>query len=1104
MPVGLLKNTKNGQYLLLTAKILLFSCGLTPNGKKRTMREKYRIWDNILGWTVFVIAAVTYLMTLEPTLSLWDCGEFIASAFKLEVGHPPGAPLFMIVARFFANFAGGDVSKVAMMVNAMSGLASALTILFLFWTITHLARRIFLRQDQDYTAGRVIAVLGAGITGALAYAFSDTFWFSAVEGEAYASSSLFTAVVFWAILRWEDVADEPHADRWIILIAFMMGLSIGVHLLNLLALPAIVFVWYFRKYPFSWKGFAGSIAVSLILLVLIMYGIIPGIFTVTSRFDLFLVNTLSMPLNSGMYLHLILLTAALILSVWYTFSHPDGRRGFVFTSLTLLLSGIWLLTGSLLLDIVILAGLVWAAWYLTLNNRVALNTIMTAVLVILIGYSSFATIVIRSAAKPPMNENDPSNPFALLYYLNREQYGQRPLFYGPYYNAPVTDYEKGKPKYNPVDGEYKITSRETIRKYDERFMTLLPRMWSDQDEHAKVYEEYVGKKGKPVKVNDPQSGEPTTLRVPTFGQNLRFLVEYQVGFMYFRYFMWNFSGRQNDVQSYGGPVNGNWITGLNFLDAPRIGTISGMPDDIRNDPSRNAYYLLPFLLGFAGFLWHFNRDVRNWWIVTLLFIMTGLAIVVYLNQYPNQPRERDYAYAASFYAFTVWIGLGVLALYELLRKIAGERASAIAASLICLFAVPVVMASENWDDHDRSGRYLARDVAFNYLNSCAPNAVIFTNGDNDTFPLWYAQEVEGMRTDVRVSNLMLLNTDWYIDQMKMQAYESDPLPVSLPKSMYYDGVNNQVAVYERIKEPATASEVISFINSGKEISKLSLYGEDIYYIPTRTIRIPVDSAEVIANGTVRPEDADKIVPYIDIRLKGSWIVKSQLIIIDMLANNNWKRPLYFVTGYHNDALGLEEYFQLEGLAYRLVPIKSENKSWFSYGRTDNEILYDNLMNKFVWGGSADPDVYIDYYHKRTLTVTRSRLVYARLASELAAGGDTVRAAKVLEKCMELFPVSKLGYDIYVSDIITSMFAAGLREKAVALAGEVSEYYLERSGYFLGQKPYIASGASMEVGQGLQIVSQVLQTCYDNGEVTMAEELNKKLSELYAKYMALVQ
>ena len=436
------------------------------------------------------------------------------------------------------------------------------------------------------------------------------------------------------------------------------------------------------------------------------------------------------------------------------------------------------------------------------------------------------------------------------------------------------------------------------------------------------------------------------------------------------------------------PLTATGSQAFDFLDAPRFGTVDNMPEDMKNDPSRNRYFLLPLLLGLVGFLWHFNRDVRNWWIVLLLYIMTGIAIVVYLNQYPNQPRERDYAYAASFYAFTIWIGLGVLALFELLSKLTGEKAGAIAASLIALAAVPVLMASENYDDHDRSGRYLARDVAFNYLNSCAPQAIIFTNGDNDTFPLWYAQEVEGIRTDVRVCNLMLLNTDWYIDQMKMQAYTSAPLPVSLPKKLYYDGVNNQVAVYERVKEPATAKEVINFINSDSDVSKLTLYGEEIYYIPTRTVRIPVDSAKVIANGTVRPEDADKIVPYIDIKLDGSWILKSQLMVLDILANNNWDRPIYFVTGYHNDALGLEEYFQLEGLAYRLVPIKSENKSWFEYGRTDTDILYDNVMNKFIWRGANDPDVWLDYYHKRTITVVRARLIYTRLANALSANGDT--------------------------------------------------------------------------------------------------------------------
>ena len=1068
------------------------------------MIKKFRLWENIIGWAVFVVAAITYLLTIEPTMSLWDCSEFIASAWKLEVGHPPGAPFFMLLGRFFSLFAGGDVSKVAMMINAMSGLFSALTILFLFWTVTHLARRIFLKQESDYTAGSIIAVLGAGVTGALAYAFSDTFWFSAVEGEVYATSSLFTAVVFWAMLRWEDASEEPHANRWIILIAFMIGLSIGVHLLNLLAIPAIVFIWYFRKYEFSWKGFAASIGVSVLLLVLVMYGIIPGLVRVTSAFELFFVNSLGMPFNSGMYIHMLLFIAALLLSVWYTFTHTDGRRGFILAAVTMLLSGLWLLTDKLLLNIVFLSAVIYGVWFLSNRTRVVLNTIMTALTVIIIGYSSFAVIVIRSTANPPMNENNPSNPFALLYYLNREQYGQRPLFYGPYYNAPVTDYVKGKPVYNPSGGKYIITNRETTREYDKRFMTLFPRMWSDSPDHVREYERYVGTGGKPVRVKDPQTGELTTVRVPTFGQNLRFMFSHQLGFMYFRYFMWNFSGRQNDIQSSGGPINGNWITGIEALDAPRTGSVKGMPDDMKNAPSRNRYFLLPLLLGLVGFLWHFNRDVRNWWIVLLLFVMTGIAIVIYLNQYPNQPRERDYAYAASFYAFTIWIGLGVLALFELLRKAVPATPAALIASALTLAAVPALMASENWDDHDRSGRYLGRDVAFNYLNSCAPNAIIFTGGDNDTFPLWYAQEVENVRTDVRICNLMLLNTDWYIDQMKYKAYTSEPLPITLPKELYYDGVNNQVAVFERVKEPATAKEVMKFITSGSEKSKLSLYGEDLWYIPTRTIRIPVDAAKVIANGTVRPEDADKIVPYIDINLKGSWIMKNQLLVIDILAHNDWDRPIYFVAGQHEDALGLEEYFRLEGLAYRLVPVKGENKSWFEYGTIDTDILYDNMMNKFTWTGSADPDVYIDYYHNRTLTVVRARLNYSKLAKQLAAEGDTVRAKEVINRCIELFPVSKMGYDFYFSDIISACFAAGDREKAKELASGFAGYYYDRSGYILDQRPSVALYAEAEIANGLQMMMQAMRVCFDNGEITLAEEINEKYNELYSRYVQMSQ
>ena len=1065
--------------------------------------KNYKLVNNISGWTIFVVASLTYLLTIEPTASLWDCGEFIASAFKLEVGHPPGNPVFMVMARFFTLFAGGDVTKVSAMVNSMSALASAFTILFLFWTITHLARKIIIRNDNDITLARIIAVMSAGAVGALAYTFSDSFWFSAVEGEVYATSSLFTAVVFWAILKWEDVADELYADRWIILIAFLMGLSIGVHLLNLLALPAIVLVYYFRKYDFSWKGLGISLSVSVVLLALIMYGIMPGVVTISSRFDLFFVNTLGMPSNSGMVIHMIIFTILLVLAVRSSFSSDKGVRNIVFSVAALFFTGIWIVSGSMLLNLVVLVIVSATIWYMAGNSRVVLNTIMTAITVILIGYSSNAIIVIRSSVNPPLNENNPSNPFNLLYFLNREQYGERPLFRGPYYNAPVTDYADGKPKYALEDGKYIITGRNLERVFDPRFITLFPRVWSDQSDHRQIYEEWGEIKGTPVQVTDA-SGEKKIVRKPTFVENMRFMFSYQFGYMYFRYFMWNFSGRQNDTQGSGGAINGNWITGIKFIDEPRTGT-SDMPADMKNEASRNRYFLLPFLLGLVGVFYQLNRDNRNWGIVLLLFIMTGIAIVVYLNQYPNQPRERDYAYVGSFYFYSIWIGLGVLGLYEAFTKVTSEKIAAPAAGLICLFAVPVVMASENWDDHDRSGRYLARDVAFNYLNSCAPNAILFTNGDNDTFPLWYAQEVEGIRTDVRVCNLMLLNTDWYITQMKHKAYLSDPLPVTLPQKKYYDGINNQVFIVEKTKEPVDISTVIEWVNSDNKGTKVQVSATELLdIIPTRTIRIPVDKEKVLASGIVKPGDEDKIVPYIDIKLKGNSILKSQLIVLDMLAHNNWERPVYFVTGYHNDAFGLEEYFRLEGLTYRLIPVKSMNKSWIEYGGIDTDILYENMINKFVWGGANTPGVNIDYNHKRTIIVVKARMNYARLAKALTEEGKNEKAIAVLDRCMQELPLDKVPYDPYVADLVDAYFAAGNTQKAEEMTIAFRDYYFERLQYYLKQKPYFIHSAEYEIQTAIQYTSRVAASCEKYGKPELAKEINDKLESYYGEYMTKLQ
>ncbi len=1065
--------------------------------------KNYRLINNISGWAVFIVAAVTYLMTIEPTASLWDCGEFIASCFKLEVGHPPGNPVFMVMGRFFTLFAGGNVSKVAATVNAMSALASAFTILFLFWTITHLARKILLKSENDYNTGRIIAVMAAGIVGAIAYSFSDSFWFSAVEGEVYASSAFFTALVFWAILKWEDVAEEKYADRWIILIAFLMGLSIGVHLLNLLTLPGMVLVYYFKKFEFSWKGFSISLATSIILLSLLMYGIMPGVVTISSKFDWFFVNTLGLPSNSGMLFHVILVAVLFIFAVKFSYSSTNRIKNGVLAIAALFFTGIWVISGSVILNILVLLIISGIIMYMADKSRATLNTLLTAIMVILIGYSANAIIVIRSSANTPLNENNPSNPFNLLYFLNREQYGERPLFKGPYYNAPVTDYTEGNPKYALENGKYIITGHNLERIYDPRFITLFPRMWSDANDHQEVYQEWGRVKGTPIQVTD-QSGEKKVLKKPTFSENLRFMFSYQFDYMYFRYFMWNFSGKQNDTQGTGGAINGNWITGIKFLDEPRLGT-SDLPGDMKTDPSRNKYYLLPFILGLAGMFYQLNRDNKNWGIILLLFVMTGIAIVIYLNQYPNQPRERDYAYAGSFYFYAVWIGLGVLAVFEGLSKLISEKMAAPVAGLLCFFAVPVVMGIQNWDDHDRSGRYLTRDVAFDYLNSCAPDAILFTNGDNDTFPLWYAQEVEGKRTDIRVCNLMLLNTDWYIDQMKSRAYGSAPLSVTLPVNKYYDGINNQLFIVEKTKDPVDISTIIDFVKSDNKATKVQVSTTEILdIIPSRTIRIPVDKAKVLASGTVKPEDADKIVPYIDIKLKGNSILKSQLIVLDILAHNNWDRPVYFVTGYHNDALGLEEYFQLEGLAFRLVPIKSQNKNWLDYGRIDTDILYQNMIKKFVWGGANKKSVDIDYNHKRTLIVVKARLNYARLAKALSVEGKNEKAIETLNFCMTALPLEKIPYDPYMADIIEAYFAAGATDKAVEMTNAFCDYYYKRLDYFLKQKTFIVNSAEFEIQTALQYTSRVANACAGNGKPEMGEEITKKLESYYTDYVKIIQ
>lgn len=1057
--------------------------------------KNFRTLNLAAGWFVFLVASIVYLLTIEPTASLWDCGEYIATAFKLEVGHPPGAPLFLLLGRVASLFAGGDVSNAAKMVNAMSGLASAFTIMLLYWTIVHFAKKMVSR-DGELDFGQRMTVVFSGLIGAFAFMFSDTFWFSAVEGEVYATSSLFTALVFWAILKWENIAHEKGADRWIILITYLMGLSIGVHLLNLLAIPAIVFVYYFKKYDhIDLKGIITATAVSFVVLAAVMYGIILGVFEVSARSEYFFVNVLGMPYQTGLIVHLLVLVGLLIGGIYLTQWKDNPVRTTIVGSLALLLSGLPFMSSSVFLGLVISALVIWLVYYLAHKNRRALNSILLGVMMILIGYSTFSIIVIRAYADTPINENDPSNVYALLSYINREQYGDRPLFKGQYYSAPVSAIDEGKPTYIQKDGKYVISTRKQVVKYDERFQTVFPRMYSGQAAHVNVYKQWAGDSGRLVTVGSGENSKQ--VRIPTFGENLKFFFNYQVGFMYGRYFMWNFAGKQNDMQADGGPLKGNWLSGIKFLDERRVGPQDNLPDYLANNKARNKYYMLPFILGLLGLVYQVQKNTKDSWIVFLLFLLTGLAIVIYLNQYPNQPRERDYAYAGSFYAFAIWIGLGMLALVDSLRKYVPEKLSAPLIGILLLALVPGIMGMENWDDHDRSGRYTARDIALNYLNSCEPNSVIITNGDNDTFPLWYAQEVEGVRTDIRVVNTMLFNTDWYIDQMKKQAYESAPLPLSIPRDKYLDGTNNQIYVMDRVNgEVQDLKTVMDFVADENPATQLRMQnGDMIDYIPAKNIKLDFERTAQGENAASMFGNELEPLPSIDIKIKGNTLLKSQMMILDMLANNRWERPVYFVAGGHEDALGLEPYFQQEGFANRLVPVKTKNDRPYEFGRINTDKMYDNYMNKFSWGRMNEDDVYLDYYTRRTISVIRMRTNFARLAEALVEEGKKDSAIAIVDRCFELLPNHKMAYDMYTTRLIDAYYAAGATEKANEKAEEFYEQLSRQLDYYFSLRPSLSAGADMEKRMDLQALQDISRASGENGQM----ELNAKYQEALDRY-----
>jgi MFS family permease len=1034
------------------------------------MNLSFRLLNNIIGWGIFLVAAFTYCSTIESTTSFWDCGEYIACAYKLEVGHPPGAPTFLLIGRAFSLMA-SDQTMVAYWVNMSSALSSAFTILFMFWSLTLLGRRLVNAMGQAFEGGRVWAVLGSAAIGSLAYTFSDSFWFSAVEGEVYAMSSFFTAVVFWAILRW-DADESQRADRWLVFIAYMVGLSIGVHLLNLLAIPAIVFVVYFKHYKPSTKGVLITGVVSVILLGAIQNGIIPGIVSGIANYELFFVNTIGLPFNSGTIIFMLLLIGFVVSGIYYTVSGSVQVRKIFYVSTGLFF--LFALFGGLLYTkygmIFITAAATGGLIYYYRNNLRVLNTALMSFAVLLIGYSTIAVLVIRSQANTPMDENNPENAISLLSYLNREQYGDWPLLYGPYYNAMLDDENPADDAVevygrNEVTGEYTIVDsrKQSIYNFDEELSTLLPRMWEmNNRSHVPEYEYWgnVKKNRRKTPYVDPKTAnteDPQPLYVPSMAANLRYMFKFQMGWMYWRYFGWNFVGRQNDIQGHQPGLMGGSMSGITALDGS---TMKNQPSRFANNKARNAFFYLPLLLGIIGMLFHFSRDWRSALVVLLLFLFTGLAIVFYLNQYPLQPRERDYAYVGSFFAFALWIGMGVYAIYELLSnraRIAGIAGAGLATVLGA--GVPFIMAKQGWDDHDRSHRYTARDFAKNYLSSCADNAILFTNGDNDTFPLWYCQEVEDYRTDVRVLNLSLLNTDWYIDQARRKAYKSDALPFSLTASDTRQGLADQVFLGDAKAPAMDVSEAMRLIhNRDQQVLELRRNQDDnketfidtLFRLPTRNFYLTVDKAAARATGAIPANIPDSLVlDRVEWTINKSYLLKSELMMMDLLATGKWKRPMYFaVTAGKDSYLGLDDFFQLEGLAYRLVPMRGDRRDEFAGGvvRCQPEKMYNTIMKDFEWGGLQDTTVaiYMDENNRRF--TTNQRLQITSLARFLIDDGMKDKAVTLLDSCQRWMPVKHVPFEPVMTYMVEQYYRGGAPEKATKLSKSLSAYLEEEIRY----------------------------------------------------------
>ncbi|WP_443937761.1 glycosyltransferase family 117 protein [Pedobacter sp. MW01-1-1] len=997
--------------------------------------------NNIVGWLCFLIATITYVLTLEPSASFWDCGEFIASAYRMQVVHQPGAPLFLMIQRFFSIFALGDKTNIAYWMNIGSAISSAATILFLFWTITALAKKAIIKAGEEISTSQLISIIGAGTVGALAYTFSDSFWFSAVESEVYAQSSLFTAIVFWAILKWEAHADEPRADRWLLFIAYIMGLSIGIHLLNLLTIPAIAFIYYFKKAKkVTSGGIFKAFLVGVFILGIIQYGIIQYLVSFGAYFDLFFVNTLGLGFGTGVLFFALLLIGGFVYGIRYSIKH----------------------------------------------QKKLLNLGLISAVLIIFGYASFAMIIIRAKADPNLNNSAPKDAFSFLSYLNREQYGDRPLAYGPNYNSERTGVSEGKTIWRKDADKYVEAGKKTDYTYDNN--TLLPRMYSDDAKHVAFYKEW-------MHFDDSKK--------PNLVDNIGFLASYQIGYMYMRYFLWNFAGRQNDEQGQGSGYEGEWLSGIKAVDAARLGNLDHLPPSTTENPANNHFYFLPLILGILGAIWHFNRSQKDAGVVAMLFFFTGIAIVLYLNQKPLEPRERDYAYVGSFYAFAIWIGLGVLAIKEYVFKKLTATTGAIAATVIGLLIAPAIMAEQGWDDHDRSTKLVAHDIALDYLESCAPNAILFTYGDNDTYPLWYIQEVENVRPDVRIVNLSLFDTDWYINGMRMKQNESAPLPLTMTPNQYVQGVRD-VLPYDdyKIAGSIELKNVVDLLLSDSDEDKVPMQdGSKSNFLPTKNFKLTINPQEVISTGTIPAADAAKIAPVMEWQFNKGYVTKGSLAMLDILAHNNWKRPIYFASTVPSDQYnGLDKYLYNEGLALRLLPLKADTTA--SEDRQEllnTPQLYNNVMTKFKFGNMKTARYLDPQSSDDTFIFTN---IFSSLTSSLIKEGKTEEAKKVLAKYFEVMPDKFFGIrtamvKFYISE---SLYKVG----ETAKANDV----LLKSGDFINKELIFLADLTESKGSltgmnniqtGLYYLDRMIKTSNAAGQVEVSKKLQKIFDGLEQRF-----